>query len=144
MDHIATRPVHLPAAGLLDLEFHLMETRPDLTLEAFLMELLKRWLKLDKERTELRLNGQPIRGFQWKNVFLPEGTNLRTSYRGTVEFAKVVGDHILSADGRPLTPSVFANQHATGRNAWRFIWLRFPGEVRWTRAADCRRNSSSL
>jgi len=86
----------------------------------------------------------PIRGFQWKNVFLPEGTKLRTSYRDTVEFAKVIGDHILSADGHPLTPSVFANQHATGRNAWRFIWLRFPGEGHWTRAADCRRNCSSL
>ncbi|MGO4377704.1 hypothetical protein [Pseudoduganella sp. RAF53_2] len=69
MDNIATRPVHLPAADLLDLEFHLMETRPDLTLEAFLTELLKRWLKLDKERTELRLMVSPFAVFNGKMSF---------------------------------------------------------------------------
>jgi len=144
MDHIATRALYLPASDLLELEFHLMETRPDVALEAFVMDLLKRWLKVDKERTALRLNGQAIHGFQWKNVFLPEGTNLRTSYRDLVEFAKVVGDHILSETGNSLTPSVFANQHAKGRNAWRFIWLRFPGDGQWVRAADCRQRYTGL
>jgi len=138
MDYVATRPVHLPASNLLELEFHLMETQPGAKLEEFIAELLKRWLKVDLERTALHKNGAPVRGFQWKNIFLPDGTNLRTSYRQTVEFAKVVGEHILSEDGRSLTPSLFANRHTAGRNAWRFIWLRFPGEGHWIRAIDCR------
>jgi hypothetical protein len=69
---------------------------------------------------------------------VPEGTNLRTSYHHTNEFAKVIGDHILSDDGEALTPSQFANRHAQGRNAWRFIWLRFPGETDWVRATERR------
>jgi hypothetical protein len=42
---------------------------------------------------------------------------LRTSYRDTIEFAKVVGDRIVSDDGTPLTPSLFANRSTNGRNA---------------------------
>jgi hypothetical protein len=79
-----------------------------------------------------------MRGFQWKNVFLPEGTRLRTSYQQAIEFAKVVGDRILFDDGESLTPSLFANRHAKGRNAWRLVWLRFPGDDYWVRAIDCR------
>ena len=71
-------------------------------------------------------------------MFLPDGTRLRTSYRHVTEFAKVVGDHIFSNDGTRLTPSLLANRHARGRNAWRFVWLRFPGHDDWCRAADCR------
>jgi hypothetical protein len=69
------------------------------------------------ERLALRKNGTALRGFQWKKVFLPDGTSLRTSYRDTIEFAKVVGDHIVSDDGTALTPSLFAN---------------------WVRTANCR------
>jgi len=93
---------------------------------------------VEKERNALRERGHAMRGFQWKNVFLPEGTVLRTSYCNAIEFAKVTGDHVVADDGAKLTPSQFANRRAQGRNAWRFVWLRFPGNDYWVRASTCR------
>jgi hypothetical protein len=143
MEYVAKRPVYMPTHDLLLLELHLMETRPGVQLEAFIEEFLKRWLEIDIEKLELRKNGQPTHGFQWKNVFLPEGTQLRTSYGQITAFAKVVGEFILTEDGTSLTPSTFANRYTRGRNAWRFVWLRFPGENCWTRAENCRQNTLS-
>lgn len=140
MAYTPIRPVNLPLTDFMNLEFHLMETRPGSNPEAFVI-LVQRWLAMDMERLALRRNGPAMRGFQWKNVFLPDGTCLRTSYQGVSEFAKVVDDRILSDDGESLTPSQFANRHASGRNAWRFIWIRFPGDAHWIRAIDCRLRS---
>ncbi len=122
----------------MNLEFHLMDTRPGVKPDAFVTELVQRWLAIEMDRLATLRNGRATRGFQWKNVFLPDGTKLRTSYRRSNEFAKVVGDRMLSDTGESLTPSLFANRQTTGRNAWRFVWLRFPGDDYWIRAADCR------
>jgi hypothetical protein len=134
MEYESKQPVYLPIYDFLSLEFHLMDTRPDVKPDAFVTELVKRWLATEMERLALLKNGMAMRGFQWKTVFLPDGTHLRTSFDDTVEFAKVVGDHIFSDDGASLTPSLFANRHA----AWRFVWLRFPGDDQWIRADNCR------
>lgn len=138
MPYEPKQAIYMSIEEFLDLELHLLETRPGIKPETFVTELVQRWLKIDKERLALRKNGRAMRGFQWKDIFLPDGTSLRTSYCGNIEFAKVVGDHVISADGTSLTPSLFANRHAKGRNAWRFVWLRFPGDDYWIRAADCR------
>ncbi|HEX8403633.1 MAG TPA: hypothetical protein VF670_03385 [Duganella sp.] len=138
MGYIPTRPLHLPLTDFQNLEFHLRETRPGVSPDAFATELIQRWLTIEMERLALRADGPATRGFQWKSVFLPEGTNLRTSYLRTNEFAKVVGDRIISDSGESLTPSLFANRRAKGRNAWRVIWLRFPGDAHWIRASDRR------
>jgi len=130
----AKQPIYLPVGDFLELQFHLMDTRPGVKPDAFVTELVQRWLAIEMERLALRKNGQAMRGFQWKNVFLPDGTSLRTSYQQTFEFAKVAGDRILADDGESVTPSLLANRHAKGRNAWRFIWLRFPGDDYWVRA----------
>ena len=144
MAYESKQTIHLPLEDLLNLEFHLMETRPDVALDAFVTGLVRRWLAIDKERLALRKNGRALRGFQWKNIFLPDGTQLRTSYKHASDFAKVIGDHIVSDDGRRLTPSRFANRPTTGRNAWRFVWLRFPGDDYWSRAVDCRTRVNDL
>jgi len=129
-------PINLPLGDFMELEYHLMNTRPGVKPDAFVAELVHRWLSIETERLALQKNGPAIRGFQWKNIFLPDGTNLRTCYQHTIEFSKVAGDHIRADDGEQLTPSQFANRHAKGRNAWRFVWLRFPGEDNWVRADD--------
>lgn len=141
MAYEATQSLNLPVVDYLTLELHLMETRPGIRPDSFVADLVRRWLTIDTERLALRKNGPPLRGFQWKNVFLPDGTRLRTSYRHATEFAKVVGDRIMSDDGARFTPSQFANRYANGRNAWRYVWLRFPGDDYWIRAADCRKRS---
>lgn len=77
-------------------------------------------------------------GYQWKRLFLPDGTRLRTSFRGHQRFARVEGAAIIS-DGAIMTPSRFANWDGCGsRNAWQAIWLQFPGERNWTPASSCR------
>jgi hypothetical protein len=141
MGYVPTQAVHLPVVEFLELEFYLIDHRPGVKPGEFVTELVKRWLAVENERLALRRDGPALRGFQWKNLFLPEGTNLRTTYGETVEFAKVHGDRILSDDGAALTPSQFVNRQAKGRNAWRFVWLRFPGNERWVRADDCRQRS---
>ncbi|UGQ47912.1 hypothetical protein [Massilia endophytica] len=128
MGYVAKQAVYLPVSDFLDLELCLLDTRPGVQPDAFVTELVRRWLAVEMERLSLRKNGRAMRGYQWKNIFLPDGTSLRTSYQGTIEFAKVVGDRIVSDDGATLTPSLFANRHAEGRNAWRLVWLRFPGD----------------
>jgi hypothetical protein len=139
MAYVPKAAVHLPLTDFQELEFHLLATRPGVTLEDFVSELVHRWLAIEKERLALRQSGPAMRGFQWKSVFLPDGTSLRMQHHQTVEFAKVVGDHIRSEEGESLTPSLMANRYAKGRNAWRCIWLRFPGQDYWIRADDYRR-----
>lgn len=79
------------------------------------------------------------RGYQWKQVFLPNGTELRVIHGGRSTYATVQDEQIIS-DGAPTTPSRLANMRGCGtRNAWRITWLRFPGHTRWQRAAECRR-----
>lgn len=77
-------------------------------------------------------------GYQWKQLFLPEGTRLRASFGRQPYFASVEGTEI-KCDGQSLSPSGFANLRGSGnRNAWKAVWLRFPGSAQWVLADDCR------
>jgi hypothetical protein len=78
------------------------------------------------------------RGYSWKDVFLPEGTQLRMRYKGKVYTAAVSGDDI-AYDGRQVSPSEFANSVAgTARNAWRDIEVLLPGSQAWVLADKLR------
>lgn len=78
------------------------------------------------------------RGYQWKQLFLPNGTELRSIFCGRSVYAKVEDEQIIS-DGLPITPSRFANGRGCGtRSAWKTVWLRFPGTKRWELAARSR------
>ena len=79
-----------------------------------------------------------VRGYQWKRLFLPEGTELKMSYRGLNAFAKVVGDFVVY-QGQPTTPNQFVAEVAgTVRNAWEVLWLRLPGQRYWKSARFIR------
>jgi hypothetical protein len=71
------------------------------------------------------------RGYQWKSLFLPEGTCLRFSYKGEYHHAEVRGDELVYK-GLSFSPRQWL-LHVTGtvRNAWRELWLRCPGDARW-------------
>jgi hypothetical protein len=78
------------------------------------------------------------RGYQWKNLFLPESTEIRMQYKGAYSYAKVEGDDIIFK-GKPISPSAMANTVAGGsRNAWRDIWIKRPADREWRLADDCR------
>jgi hypothetical protein len=77
-------------------------------------------------------------GYQWKHLFLPNGTLLRTVFNGKNFHCLVEGDHILH-DGKTTSPSGFAN--AAGgvrRNAWNVIWVLLPDSSDWKLAATLR------
>lgn len=77
-------------------------------------------------------------GYQWKEVFLPKGTLLRTVFNGKHHHC-VVEDDGPHFNGEPMSPSRFAN--AVGgirRNAWRVIWVLFPNTAQWKLADTLR------
>jgi hypothetical protein len=78
------------------------------------------------------------RGYQWKSLFLPEGSLLRVAVGGRYSVATVCGDHIMF-EGLSYSPRQFV-MHITGqvRNAWLAVWIRCPGDARW-HVADTRR-----
>jgi hypothetical protein len=78
------------------------------------------------------------RGYQWKNLFLPDGTDLRMRYRTTFYYAKIQGDRLMYA-GEALFPRAWTLA-VTGaiRNAWRDIWIRRNVSECWTRASSGR------
>jgi hypothetical protein len=84
------------------------------------------------------LEGASALGYQWKQVFLPAGTVLRASFGRQPCYAVVEGSEIKYGEFS-LSPSAFANLHGGGnRNAWKAVWLRFPGFKDWVRADECR------
>lgn len=83
-------------------------------------------------------------GYQWKQVFLPEGTRLRASFGRAPYFAVVQGSEIRCGD-QSLSPSAFANLKGSGnRNAWKAVWLRFPGNQQWILADTCRAQQKAV
>ncbi|MHA4867942.1 hypothetical protein ACXZ1M_09585 [Duganella sp. PWIR1] len=83
-------------------------------------------------------------GYQWKQVFLPEGTRLRASFGRVQYFAVVQGSEIRCGE-QSLSPSAFANLQGSGnRNAWKAVWLRFPGSEQWILADTCRAQQKAL
>ncbi|MRV73384.1 hypothetical protein GJ700_16860 [Duganella sp. FT92W] len=79
-----------------------------------------------------------VGGYQWKQLFLPVGTMLRASFGRDPYYAVVDGNEIKYGEFS-LSPSAFANLQGSGnRNAWKAVWLRFPGFRDWVRADECR------
>lgn len=78
------------------------------------------------------------RGYQWKSLFLPDGTDVRMQYKGQYHYAKVDGDHLVH-QGNPTTPAGLANTIAgSSRNAWRDLWVKRPADTEWHLADDLR------
>ncbi|HEY0062742.1 MAG TPA: hypothetical protein VGC21_11515 [Telluria sp.] len=76
-----------------------------------------------------------LRGYQWKWLFLPEGTRARIYCHAEHGEAVVVGDH-LTLRGKKISPNQFACSAARGmRNAWRDLSLLLPGEKFWKPAS---------
>ncbi len=77
-------------------------------------------------------------GYQWKTLFLPHGTVLRTAFRGKNFHCHVDHDKIIFNDA-VTSPSEFANSvGGVNRNAWKSIWLLFPDSTLWE-SAESRR-----
>jgi hypothetical protein len=88
------------------------------------------------------LSGAPepvLRGYQWKSLFLPEGTMLRSWSYGEHRYAIVEGDRIMH-EGVAVSPNQFARSFArTTRNAWTDLSVRRPGDKTYQVASLLRR-----
>ncbi len=80
----------------------------------------------------------PTSGYQWKRLFLPNGTLLRTVFSGKNYHCLVENDQIMFND-KAASPSSFANAvGGKNRNAWKVIWILFPNSQTWKLAEECR------
>lgn len=89
-----------------------------------------------------RLGKPGGRGYQWKDLFLPDGTDLRLRYKGVDYHAKVDGDRLMYA-GSAVSPREWC-MTITGcpRNAWRDVWIRRSVNEYWTRASAWRKDDA--
>ncbi len=85
---------------------------------------------------------RPVQGYQWKHLFLPDGTLLRTVFGGKNFHCRVEDDHLVF-DGEKTSPSGFVT--AVGgvrRNAWKALWILFPESSVWKAAHELRRKNN--
>ena len=79
------------------------------------------------------------RGYQWKCLFLPEGSQLRMHFLDKCHYAQVVGDDIVF-EGERVSPRQMTIAIAgEGRNAWRDLRVRLAGDKYWRPASALRR-----
>jgi len=97
------------------------------------------WLDNADWKTELLSQiDSNVQGYQWKNLFLSNGTQIRMQYKGTYFYAKVEGDEIIY-NGKPISPGSLANTITkSSRNAWRDLWIKRPEDKKWELADNCR------
>ena len=82
--------------------------------------------------------GDPGRGYQWHPVFLPNGTKIQMSYKGQNSYAEIRQDRLWYGE-ESMSPSQFANRIAGhNRNAWRNLYIKFPGKGSWKLADSVR------
>lgn len=117
----------------------LRETHSPLSVSTATQLAVKEWMyrQMNGEyRSDVVADG--ARGYLWKTLFLPDGTLIRMSYADTTYHAKVVGDEIIY-EGRAVSPRQLTLAIAgDGRNAWRDLDVRFPGDPSW-KSANARR-----
>jgi hypothetical protein len=81
-------------------------------------------------------------GYQWKELFLPNGTLLRTVCNGKNFHCRVEKDQ-LQYEGRTVSPSAFVNSAGrAGRNAWKAVWILFPTTSTWKLAESLRKTKA--
>lgn len=155
MNAAALLPVD--ADTLIALSTHLRDSACELSPGEVASQAIRAWLAIHAATSDAgpvnrgrfdagpanSANEAPVfgaRGYQWKELFLPQGTDLRMQYNAEVHHARVVGDTIIH-QGRSVSPRQLTIAVAgDGRNAWRDLTLRLPGEKHFRPACLLRRN----
>ena len=121
-----------PFASESELALFLRTTGSSLSITEAIARAVGQWIQ-NEQAAETSLTG-----YQWKCLFLPSGTTLRTVYKRKSYLAHVEGSE-LRFEGRCVSPGQFVDEVAhCPRNAWRTVWLRYPGEVEWKQAMTLR------
>jgi hypothetical protein len=137
MNAIATPT--LPSHLLTELAVHLRNSGSNLSVTQAATAAIRAWIAANTPQpSPAPADPASTRGYQWKNLFLPSGTELRMSTRESTYYGRVEGDDILF-QGRRVSPrGMTLAIVGEGRNAWRDLWLKLPGERYWKQAIRCR------
>ena len=126
--------VEVPLGVYLELSYKLRNQGDTRQPNDVVTSALKAWLG--------SRNSQISGGYQWKELFLPDGTELRMRYRGIFYYARIDGDQ-LRYEGETVSPRSWALMvTGTVRNPWRDIWIRRGINECWTRASMWRTAST--
>ena len=138
MSPLATLPVS--TGTMLALMRYLEQTAADLDLCGIADDAIIDWL--NRRRAESERTARPVlHGYQWKSLFLPEGTRLRRWSCSTQDYAEVIGDDLVH-EGLPTSPNRFVAACAGSvRNAWQEISVLMPGATTWNSPATCAARS---
>lgn len=127
----ATQSVELPRPAYSALWEYLKQQGKLAELPVVLAEAVELWMAKQHEA-----NGSY--GYQWKTVFLPEGTVLRSWSYGEHHYAKVKGDQIIFQGGA-VSPNQLAQHFGRStRNAWNDLFIRRPGDKVFRQACVLR------
>jgi hypothetical protein len=134
-----------PTAALERLARFLRDTQNTLSPSDAAAQAIDQWIAA--AAAERCTHPMPLRGYQWKSLFLPDGSELRASIDGHTHFARVEQDAIVF-EGRRVSPHQMTLAIAgAGRNAWKVLWVRLPGDKKWKTAwrmrQECERQSAA-
>jgi hypothetical protein len=133
-----TLSVQLPTRTLLGLVEQLKRRQGSQDLSEAITTAVEFWLN-DLKQFPKTADPDGLRGYQWKCVFLPEGTVLRSWSYGEHNYACVEDDHIIH-NGKVVTPNQFARAFArSNRNAWQDLYIRRPGDQQFKLACLLRK-----
>jgi hypothetical protein len=123
---------------LLELSNHLRLSESNYSFSEAMAAAIHGWIAADQQQ---RPQAVPhSRGYQWKSLFLPDSTELRMTCAEANFYGHVTGDDIIF-EGRSVSPRGMTLAIAgDGRNAWRDLWIKLPGERTWKTALCCRRD----
>ncbi len=122
-----TMTVQVPTDTLLKLIEKLRRRGGSQDISEAMTLALERWLA-DPAAFAPGADPAGVHGYQWKTLFLPEGTVLKSWSYGENNYACVEGDQIIH-NGRAVSPNQFAQSFARStRNAWQDLFIRRPGD----------------
>lgn len=132
-----------PATALRHLAAFLHESGSQLTVEQAATIAIHEWITAARGHPS-NISLPPMRGYQWKSLFLPEGTALRMFIDREFHYARVEGEAIMY-EGNQVTPQGFTVEcGGRCRNAWRDLWILLPGERQWYPASELRKQCEEL
>jgi hypothetical protein len=132
-----TVTLQLPTPTLLRLVEQLNRQGGSQDMSETITKAVESWLDAHNQASAAEPSG--VRGYQWKSLFLPEGTILRSWSYGEHNYARVEGDKIMH-DGQSVSPNQFARYFArTTRNAWFDLSVRRPGDKHFKMACVLRK-----
>ncbi|MQA23761.1 hypothetical protein GEV01_30015 [Rugamonas sp. FT103W] len=129
--------VQLPTDTLLKLIEKLRRRGGSQDISEAMTKAIECWLEAPA-RCAPGADPEGLHGYQWKTLFLPEGTILKSWSYGENNYARVEGDKIIH-NGHAVSPNQFAQSFARStRNAWQDLFIRRPGDKNFKIACRLR------